>query len=66
MAASPAVAPLRGEAFEFFGGSGPVGAEETREGSIREELPRSLADRAIVGLVGGVTNTLDLRAAARA
>ncbi len=57
---------LGAEAFEFFGGSRPVGAEEARKGSVREKLSRSLADRTIVGLVGGVADTLDLRIAVRA
>ena len=41
-------------------------AEEAREGPIREQLPRSLADRTIVSLVGGVADALDLRIATRA
>ncbi len=54
------------EGFEFVEGARPVGAEETGEAAVGEELAAGLAGGAVIGLVVGVSDALDLFAAARA
>jgi len=47
------------QGFELVEGAGPVGAEETREAAVREDLSVGLALRAVVGFVVGVADSLD-------
>jgi hypothetical protein len=54
------------EEFELLEGARPIFPEKARKGAVGEELPSGLACGAIVGFVGGVTDALDFRVAARA
>src|SRR6476646_4105217 len=59
-----ALPPL--ERLELIQRSGPIRSEQAREAAIREQLAAGLAARAIVRLVVGVTDALNLFAAAGA
>jgi len=53
------------EGFQLFQGAGPVFVEQAREGAVGQQAASGLAFRAVVGLVVGVADSLDLGAASR-